>query len=377
MANPEEQAAQIAAAAGQVEATQVQPGGVQPTDAATEIMQLRQQVAGMMQERQTLAAQADREVGLRVAAAQAAAREEAAAAVERDRALSFRHQGRTPKPALPKTYKGATDRTNVNSWIFSMRQYLEASHCESEEEAVRTLATYLDETALLWYERGVENRLPGFPGGAVPVTFAGFADMMKDQFQSRALIERARDRLQQLAQTGALSDYVNSFRELRLRIPDSNATEAEFVSRFVTGLKEPAVKYKVYEQTPVSLEDAIVWAERVTVMRTSYRERYPSKWGFQSRTQLPEPMVSQISASTPVEGRRCWKCHEIGHLSFNCPLKGKTPGQGRDQGRGRGRGRGWGSGSPGAALNAVEAVEEMDPLDAEVPDEFADCEPAN
>lgn len=184
----EELAAQNAAAAAssQVGAAE-QPGGEQPTDAATEIMQLRQEAAAMMQEGQFLAAQADQEVGLWVAAAQAADREEAAAAVEGDRALSFRHQGRMPNPALPKAYKRATDKTNVNSWIFSMRQYLEASHCNSEEEAVRTLATYLDETALLWYERGTENWLPGFPEGAVPVTFAGFADMMRHKSQDWAL----------------------------------------------------------------------------------------------------------------------------------------------------------------------------------------------
>ena len=87
-----------------------------------------------------------------------------------------------------------------------MRQYLEASNCDSEEEAVRTLATYLNETALLWYERGVENRLAGFPGGPNPVTFEGFADLMRERFQSRALIERARDKLQHLSQTGALHD---------------------------------------------------------------------------------------------------------------------------------------------------------------------------
>lgn len=93
---------------------------------------------------------------------------------------------------------------------------------------------------------------------------------------------------------------MTSFRELQLRIPNNNVTEAEFMARFVAGLKQPAVKFKVYEQTPFSLEDAIVWAERATVMRASCREKYLSKWEFQASTQLPEPMVSQISASTPV-----------------------------------------------------------------------------
>jgi len=166
----------------------------------------------------------------------------------------------------------------VSIWIFSMRQYLEASHCDSEEEAVCTPATYLDETALRWYERGVENRLAGFPGGPNPVTFEGFADPMREQFQSQAIIERARDRLQQLTQPRALHDCVASFRELRLRIPD-NAIEADSVNWFLLGLTDGAVKYQVYEKTPVNLKEAIVWAERVTMLRSLFRQRHPSKWG--------------------------------------------------------------------------------------------------
>ena len=59
-----------------------------------------------------------------------------------------------------------------------------------------------------------------------------------------------------------------SFRELRLRIPDSNATEAEFVNCFVAGLKDVAVRYKVFKQTPVNVEDTVVWAERVIMLRS-------------------------------------------------------------------------------------------------------------
>jgi len=65
-----------------------------------------------------------------------------------------------------------------------------------------------------------------------------------------------------------------------------------------------------------------------------------------------------------------------GHLSFNCPLN-KTPGRGRSRGGGGSRGRFCGHGSgrtgPRAALNVVAVAEEEDYVDAEVPEEFADC----
>ena len=93
---------------------------------------------------------------------------------------------------------------NVNSWFllynytFLMRQCLEPSHCDSEEQAFCVLATYLEDTALPWYERGMENRQPGFPGGPLPVDFANLAVLMQAQLQSQAVIQKAR--LQQLTQ---------------------------------------------------------------------------------------------------------------------------------------------------------------------------------
>lgn len=119
-----------------------------------------------------------------------------------------------------------------------------------------------------------------------------------------------------------------------MRLPSSKATEEEFVSRFVEGLKEEFVKYKVYEKEPAGLEEAIVQAERVTALRFGFRDRFPRS------SSVASLMVSYTDATPIDEKRRCWNCQQPGHLFRDCPHPSSSSNRGGGRAPNRGSGRG-------------------------------------
>lgn len=118
-------------------------------------------------------------------------------------------------------------------------------------------STLLRDSAATWWrhlELSVdENGLP-----RVPTSWAGFKTAFRNEFKPGNATQMARQRLQDLKQTGTIRDYIIAHRDIMLDLPGMHEPDA--INSFVLGLQyEP--RLQVLLKDPISVPAAYSYAE--------------------------------------------------------------------------------------------------------------------
>lgn len=231
-----------------------------------------------------------------------------------------------PRPAKPDTFDAATPSADVELWLFSLDEYLEACNVTNDDQKIREAATFLRGPALTWW-RTVKQ---GPPESRV-VTWDAFKQNIRLAFKPINSIKVARDRLAALRQTTSVRAYATAFRNVTLDIP--SMTDEEKLDRFMRGLKR-----KTREQ--VELKEPATFKVRLAERFDTLAWRYHDTAWPATPTDTDGPAAMELGAiqaappSTPIklnpelkriliqEGR-CFYCRETGHTVATCPKRSK------------------------------------------------------
>lgn len=229
------------------------------------------------------------------------------------------------KPNKPECYDGKRDFLTVNTWIYTIGQYLSLTQLSSpsiqitEHNRIAFASSYLKgNAAVRWYN------LVNSP--SVPTSWNKFKEFLILEFIPADHTPRARDKLRKLKQTTSVEHYLAEFRNIVLMIGD--ISEGEKIDRFVEGLKYN-VKIEVMKSSVNSFEesarialniDSAIWRARRST--SGFHPHTPNVGG-------PTPMeignVNGASTRAHREQRKkdldkgaCFACHKVGCRPWKC-----------------------------------------------------------
>jgi hypothetical protein len=191
---------------------------------------------------------------------------------------------------------------------------------------VELLCSHLKGKAAVWRDSLSQNgaQLPWADPEAFAQAFISAHTPINDA-------ELAREELWACKQSGTITDYVDTFRGIVLRIP--RITDDECLDRFVFGLA-PSVKQQVKMAAPQTLAAAYtaaqhavpaVAADAVTAAPAAAAAMASSEAAAAATGALDDPMeVNTVEAVLNALGIHnnqvgCWYCHHTGHIRTRCP----------------------------------------------------------
>lgn len=138
------------------------------------------------------------------------------------------------KPNKPEAYDGTRDYVTVNTWLYTVEQYLNLAQLSSpnvvinDHNKIALSSSYLKDNDSAWWYHLVKS--PNTPS-----TWESFKSSLILKLVPADHTRRARDKFRKIKQLGSVEKYLSEFRNVILMIGDIN--EAEKVDRFVDGLK--------------------------------------------------------------------------------------------------------------------------------------------
>ena len=248
---------------------------------------------------------------------------------------------REVKLAKPTTFSGK--KSEVDNFIFEMRQYVDSVGLGEGSSACRFIVSHLKETALTWWRSFSKDSVSVFEQLTVDELF----DALKSQFSDIDLEMKLRDKVLTLKQTGDVSAYVSAFKSLQLRLGTNRLPDDVALHVFLVGLRS-FTRSQVMLQRPENLEDAIVLAERAEQSlywqrggmdrgRSFYKrspvnqDRRTVSQYSNSRYKGPAPMVlGNVAESSSKSQVTCHHCGKPGHFKRDCwKLHGKPASGGK------------------------------------------------
>ncbi|KAG2221844.1 hypothetical protein INT45_003558 [Circinella minor] len=133
------------------------------------------------------------------------------------------------RPRQLDTFHGERTVQQVEAWLYSLEKYAEFVNIDDHQMVLFAVTLLCDGAATWW--RGVEYDMTT----STPSTWSEFKHVFKYEFKPANAEQLARQRLQQLHQTGSVEQYVREFRSLMPELPDMDTKDALF--NFVQGLK--------------------------------------------------------------------------------------------------------------------------------------------
>jgi len=207
----------------------------------------------------------------------------------------------------PANFLGAGE-INVDSWLFQMVQYLDASGC-SEDQRLIVAATFLKGAANNWWFN--QNKSPN-----CPTTWEEFALALRTRFQPVAASSVARAQLHSLRQGNlSVAEYSSKFQTILNLVPDM--AEADQIVFFTNGLNS-SIRRDVGIQDPKTLNDAMIKAQKMESLTNLHSDRRhfsssifssPASSSY-SHAQSSAPSFSASSTPVPVPAAM-----ELGNLN--------------------------------------------------------------
>lgn len=255
-----------------------------------------------------------------------------------------------PKVNKPQNFYGERDADKVEEWILQMQQYHARFPGLSEADKVYDAASYLKESALVWWTSKLQEIQAG-TGDPIPDVAAFYAEL-KQQFEMPNKQQALRDQWYGLKQRGSLLSLISRMRSLALKL--RNLTEDEKIDKLLRVVETPVAE-QVRIQQPRTFDSAARIALEVDQARRSVggsRGGGGASGGQQQRGnrgltgggnasgnarsgQSPSPMelgnmqqrsTGQPNRQFPSGGqgnqqgqRRCFICNRVGHLARFCP----------------------------------------------------------
>jgi hypothetical protein len=217
------------------------------------------------------------------------------------------------KLAKPSLFSGAV-KTNVETWLFEVEQYLLAYGVNNESQRIAFAAASFKGLALQWWQ----NHCLLHPG--LGLTWGQFKDEVRKRFQPVEASRTARVNLRSLKQGNkSVQDYCSAFYEQLQSIHDMS--EADKVENFMMGLNS-SIYAEVDRRDPLNLQDAMMYAQRTeirsrvrAVQRGNNYEAYKTNRFYNRyRSSGQEKSVSNNESSSTTSGPAPM---ELGKLGMN------------------------------------------------------------
>lgn len=147
----------------------------------------------------------------------------------------------------PDTYDGSRSAATIDSWIQTVERYANFHNLDDNRTGLLAI-TLLRGRADAWY-RSMDRNIQD------PMGWLELKRELIDFFRPENTTRLARDKLAALVQVGDLTDYINTFMNIKLEIP--NMTEEEAVDKFTRGLRDKDTRAYVRQYDPTTLKSAI------------------------------------------------------------------------------------------------------------------------
>ncbi|MGH2639177.1 MAG: hypothetical protein ACRDF4_07865 [Rhabdochlamydiaceae bacterium] len=202
-------------------------------------------------------------------------------------------QIKLPKPSL---YTGAV-RTNVETWLFEVEQYLVAYACNIDSQRIAVATGSMKGLALQWWRSECMTN----PG--LVISWEEFKERVRRRFQPVAASRTARANLRSLKQGNkTVAEYCGMYYEQIQVINDMS--EADKIENFMYGLQQGLFS-DVDRRDPQTLQDAMTYAQRAE-LRSRVRAQYGvnhlrNKFSYPTTTHTPTASTTPTTASIPME----------------------------------------------------------------------------
>lgn len=232
------------------------------------------------------------------------------------------------KPNKPDTYDGTREYVTVNTWLYTIEQYLSLTQLSSpntpltDHNKIAFASSYLKGNAAVWWFHIVNSQ-------ESPATWGAFKARLISEFIPADHCRRARDKLRTLKQTSSVEHYLSEYRNTILMIGDMH--EGEKVDRFVDGLKYN-VRVEVLKTNCSSFEECARLA--LNVDSAIWRARRGNSGFHYTNNRVgdagPTPMeIGNLNSGTTTRAHReqrkkdlengaCFKCHKVGCRPWKC-----------------------------------------------------------
>ena len=156
----------------------------------------------------------------------------------------------TPLPRVrePEVFQGQRSALMVESWLSAMDRYFLLVQINHGQQQLLYATFLLRGDAQLWY-----SHLNTYGAEQLPQDWEEFKALLRREFVPINAVIQARDQLAVLVQKSSVAEYINTFRRLKLQIPDLSNGDA--LDRFVRGLKTN-IRIAVRSRFPNTLLDA-------------------------------------------------------------------------------------------------------------------------
>lgn len=220
------------------------------------------------------------------------------------------------KPKKPDNFSGKRDQFAVQSWLYQVKQYITLVQVGpndaviDEPTQISFASSFFTSTAANWWYTIVA-------ANQIPVTWANFENMVKNEFIPFDSVQRTRDKMRKLVQRTSVSAYLSEFRNMALMIADMS--EGEKLDRFCQGLK-PEIRLEVLKAGTNTIDQA----SRIAL---SVDSALFGAGMISSSKQGQSYSVSGGSGATPMEignlenlrGKNaCFKCQTVGCRPWLC-----------------------------------------------------------
>jgi Ty3 transposon capsid-like protein/Zinc knuckle len=224
------------------------------------------------------------------------------------------------KIPAPSRYDGKRDPDVIRSWLQEMDNYA-TFHGLTNGQRLAIVPFYLTGPAARWWVEAKDD---------MPLGWGGVEDAFKKTFLPKNHIQRLRNQLSQLKQTGSVAAYSSLFRQLILSLPKFDPDWV--LHMYIQGLKD-MTRLEVEQKEPATLADAEAIALRVDDIRFAPKANKPTTPGQRNgnRTNLTSIDTPRLAKLTDAERQRlrasgsCFKCRQRGHLAKDCTVRFSTP----------------------------------------------------
>ncbi|KIN98737.1 hypothetical protein M404DRAFT_31064 [Pisolithus tinctorius Marx 270] len=240
------------------------------------------------------------------------------------------------KIGAPSDFDG--DQKNAMSWLYSVQTYLlvnEELYDTDTKRVVYTLSYMKKGVTHSWattfQKTSLEKNPPSFG------TFADFVKDFKNSFTSPDTASTAITKLHTMKQKESVEQYITDF---QTAAANSTITEdVALIEFFSQGLK-PFITNRIHmmETTPTKITNWYTQAQKFDAKwrKVNKFSRKKEKRTFHPRNSFSEEKdpntmdvdgvrLSKEERDHHIKEGRCFSCGNKGHLSRECPDKGKTP----------------------------------------------------
>ncbi len=220
----------------------------------------------------------------------------------------------------PPTFSGEDSSYTPGIWIHDMKRFFLAALLDDEVHKFNVMTAKLRGPASLWF-RSLERE------NTAPTNMETFERALLARFQPESNEQILRDKLFGLTQTGSISEYTKEFQLYSSQI--NTMSQQDQIAYFVRGLKK-ITKLQVQARSPKSLSDAIAHAcsveaalfpTRAVVTTTSHASHSDSMEIDFVSTNVRSTNVNNQERQADLKFQRCFRCHNRGHQSKNCPMR--------------------------------------------------------